>query len=302
MRSDIWQPRRSADDFARVRRIVRDAQNRLRRPRPTLGLRGWALYLLAAPLLPAAVFALADGAVVATLGAVAAFALIAGGARLNRRGMLESRLAPERRFTATARFPFQLAAVAMVASGTMIAAALVAGHDTVASLLFGVVAAAGMVIGYAVPAPRLRRTRPSPRHKIEDPAQRRLVQEAEQRLLAIERAALSIGNPELEHHLTRVVDEGQQTLMQLAQRPSELHRARRFFHVHLEGAERVAGAYAKAHRILRDGILEAKFRDVLMQIATAFRRQREQLAANDIDDLDVQIEVLRKQLQREGIA
>ncbi|MDJ0740059.1 MAG: 5-bromo-4-chloroindolyl phosphate hydrolysis family protein [Gammaproteobacteria bacterium] len=300
MRSDIWQARGASDELARVRRIVRDAQSRLRRPRPTLGLRGWALYLLAAPLLPAAVFALADGAVLATIGAVAAFALIAGGARLNRRGMLERQLAPERRFTATVRFPFQLAAVAMVAFGTMIAAALVAGHDTAASLLFGVVAAAGMVIGYAVPAPRLRR--PHPRHRIEDPAQRRLVQEAEQRLLAIERAALSIGNPELERHLARVVDEGQQTLLQLAQRPSDLHRARRFFHVHLEGAERVAGAYAKAHRILRDGTLEAKFRNVLMQIATAFRRQREQLAANDIDDLDIQIEVLRKQLQREGIA
>jgi len=33
-----------------------------------------------------------------------------------------------------------------------------------------------------------------------------------------------------------------------------------------------------------------------------FERQRRQLLAHDIDDLDVKIEVLRKKLEREGLS
>lgn len=301
MRSDSLAQLLSHDDVERVRRHLREGSERIAHWRRTrVGLRGMLLYLLGLPLLPAALVGLARGDVTTALGAATALGLIVAGARLNRRGLIERRVAPDRRFTRDNAFPFQHAAVVAVATGTALAAHTATAHGLAASLLFGLVAGIGMVLAYEVPGWReLRARRPQP---IRDDAVRTALQEAEQRLLGIERAAIAIGNPELEQRLLRIVEEGHAVLAELAGRPDALHHARRFLHVHLEGAERVAGAYAKSHRILRGGMLEARFQGVLVQVEAAFRRQRRQLRENDLTDLDVQIEVLRKQLEREGIA
>lgn len=301
MLSDAWLQRLPPGELARLRGLLRDGRTSFARwRRHRLGLRGALLYLLALPLLPAAVVGLARGDLTTFLAASTAFALTVGAARLNRRGLLERRLAAERRFTRSARFPFQQAAVALLAAGTALAAHLVAAHGLFASVLFGGLAAGGMVLAYDVPG--WRQLRDYVPKRIADPTIRSAVQDAENRLLAIERSALSIGNADLERHLLRIVGNGHAILAQLADRPDDLYRARRFFNVHLEGAERVAVAYARSHRVLRGGPMEAKFRDVLEQIEAAFRRQHRRLLHHEMDDLDIQIDVLRKQLQREGLA
>ena len=125
--------------------------------------------------------------------------------------------------------------------------------------------------------------------------------EAELRILAIEKAALRIGNRELEQRLHRIAGQGRAVLEQVVARPEERFRARKFLNVYLEGAERVASRYAQTHRLARGQELEQNFRNVLTEIETVFGRQLNRLAEHDVFDLDVQIEVLRKQLEREGI-
>ncbi len=131
---------------------------------------------------------------------------------------------------------------------------------------------------------------------------RRALEDAEDRLLAIERSALAIGNLELQQRLLSIAREGHAILAQLAERPALLQRLRRFLIVYLEGAERVATGYARTHRVMRGGVLEAKFRSVLVQIESAFRRQRQALREDGLTDLDIQMDVLRRQLQREGLS
>jgi len=131
---------------------------------------------------------------------------------------------------------------------------------------------------------------------------RTALQRAEGRVLAIELAAEGIGNAELEARLRRIASLGRGILALIAERPTELARARKFLNVYLEGAERVASRYVRTHRLSRSGVLESSFRNILAEIEAVFERQRKQLLAHDIDDLDVQIEVLRKQLEREGLS
>ena len=87
----------------------------------------------------------------------------------------------------------------------------------------------------------------------------------------------------------------------IAERPGELFRARKFLSVYLEGAERVASRYVKTHRIARSRVLEQNFRNVLDEIETVFERQRALLMEHDVADLDIQIDVLRKRMDSEGI-
>ncbi len=89
-------------------------------------------------------------------------------------------------------------------------------------------------------------------------------------------------------------------LEQIAERPSDLRRARRFLTVFLEGAEQVSDGYVRTHRHADSPELEQNFRNVLVSIEDQFARQRERLRQADVLDLDVQIEVLKKQLEQEG--
>jgi len=125
--------------------------------------------------------------------------------------------------------------------------------------------------------------------------------EAEDRLITIERAARAVGNPELSARLAGIAAEGRAILAQIAARPSDLRRARRFLTVFLEGAEQVSDGYVRTHRHAGSPELEQSFRNVLVTIEEQFRRQREHLRQADVLDLDVQIEVLRRQLEQEGI-
>lgn len=268
--------------------------------RRRLGLRGVLLYLLPFPLPLAGLIGLASGDAGAALSAIAAFAALIGGAYLNRRALREQLIAPERRFTRPATIPYGYLAAALVAAGTATAAGGVVGHDTLTSGLFALLAAAGFHLSYPLPSARSMLPRPAPAPA--DTRVRSALETAERRLLAIELAAEGIGNLELEQRLRRIAAQGRGILEVIAARPGELSRARKFLNVYLEGAERVASRYVQTHRLSRSRALESRFRNVLAEIEAVFERQRTVLLEHDVDDLDVQIEVLRKQLEREGLA
>ena len=290
----------SADDVESIRLAVNDARSRfLAWRRRRLGLRGALLYVASGPLLVAAPLALSFGNLTVALVSLLAFTLVAVAATLNRRGMLERLLAPERRYTQAIVLPYQYLSMLPLAAAVFAVAYLAVGHGVLVSATYAALALAGFYLAYQPAAPR--RLPSAPAVRIDDPALRRALQQAEQQLLSIEAAALNVGNQELEQRLRRIVDQGRTVLSMLAEQPSELFRARQFLTVHLDGAERVARRYAKTHRLARGGDLEQSFRSVLAQIEKAIEQQRRQLLKREAFDLDVQIAALRKQLERQGI-
>ncbi len=59
--------------------------------------------------------------------------------------------------------------------------------------------------------------------------------------------------------------------------------------------------YANTHLQAEIPELEQNFRSLLDNIENVFKEQKEKLLQEDLFDLDVQIEVLAKQLKHEGI-
>jgi 5-bromo-4-chloroindolyl phosphate hydrolysis protein len=295
-----FEPSRAGAGLGAVSDAARSARQHYAVWRRTrVGLRGLLLYVLAAPLPFAAIVALAGGGLSAAAASAAAFVLISLGASLNRRGMLEELVAPERRFTRSLRLPHKYLAVLSIGAGTAVAAYGAVGQSAPVSLVFALLAGLGFHLSYRLPAPAsvLGLTR----ERVPDRALQSALEQAERRILSIEKAALSIGNPELEQRLGRIAAKGRAVLQVIVERPGERYRARKFLNVYLEGAERVAGRYARTHRLARGRALEENFRNVLVEIERVFDRQLSRLAEHDVFDLDVQIEVLRRQLEREGI-
>lgn len=278
-------------------RELRDRLQSWRRSR--VGLRGALLYVLASPLALAAIVFLAKGSLFAALTAGSAFGLVVLGGALNRRAILEELVASRRRFAPRWRVPVRYLAALSLGTGTALAAYGAVGQGAAVSLAFGALAVFGFHLSYRLPRPQAVLGAPHP--AVRDEGLRRALAEAEGRILTIEKAALQVGNRELEQRLKRIAAHGRAVLEHIVARPDERFRARKFLNVYLEGAERVASRYARTHRLVRGRQLEQNFRNVLGEIERVFERQLEQLSEHDVFDLDVQIEVLRKQLEREGI-
>ena len=73
--------------------------------------------------------------------------------------------------------------------------------------------------------------------------------------------------------------------------------------MYLDGSQQVTEGYARMHAS-GDGDteqLEDNFRRVLTTIETVIAEQQQKLKENNVSELDVQIEVLQMQLEKEGV-
>ncbi len=126
--------------------------------------------------------------------------------------------------------------------------------------------------------------------------------EAEKKIEAIDDARVSIYNLELNRRLKSIVKEAKKVLKLIEENPNDLYRARKFLVVYLDGAKRVIEGYAKTKEEgAKTKELDDKFQDILDMIETTFKEQQQKLKENSIENLDVQIEVLKKRMQYEGV-
>jgi hypothetical protein len=257
------------------------------------------LFILPAPLVLASIIALGAGRFGDMLADAAAFSLCMLGAVLTRRGMQAACAARVRWPGAKPRLSLKNLGAAALAAGTAVAAHFGVGHGVANSLAFAGIALIAFHLLYGLDPIRISRARGHDGSADADLAA--TLEEAEARILSIERSAGRIRNPELRRRLGRIAAQGRDILGMIEQRPRDLRRARKFLTVYLEGAERVTQGYAATHRLADSSELEQNFRNVLITVEDVFAEQQKRLLEKDLMDLDVQIEVLNKQLKREGI-
>lgn len=262
-------------------------------------VKGMLLFLLPIPLLLAAVIALGAGNLVALVAEGGAFALYMLGAVLTRRGILAKRNEPKLRYARRASVSPKNLGAGFITLATGIAAYFAVGHGLFQSIALGAATLLAYHLLYGLEPLTLDRLPIT--GDDEDERVAKALAEAEQRILSIEKAARAIGNSELRERLGRIGIQGREILGQIERRPRDLRRARKFLTVYLEGAQQVTQGYADTHRLADSRELEQNFRTVLVTIEEVFAAQQKRLLDTDLMDLDVQIEVLTKQMKREGI-
>ena len=269
--------------------------------------RGWLLYLLSFPLLPAALFALQDGYQVIALARGAGFALAVGAATLIRKGIRldnEAIRRKLRRRASTVRY--RAVGAVMLAVGTALVSGLGlhSSYGPVGSVLMGLAVLLGCYLYYDFDGigrkdPEVAAVGITTEELVE------LLDEAEGRIVAIENASRDIRNIEFRDRLRRITAEARDILETIERDPVDARRARKFLKVYLDGARQVTEGYARSHRhgpLSAEGLeLEGNFRRVLGTIETVIAEQQEKLRENNLSELDVQIEVLQMQLEKEGV-
>ena len=266
--------------------------------------RAWTLriapFLLALPL----VTNLLAGDVIQIVGLALGLLLLLGACALVEAGLAREADYHARTIVKAPRPPRKLLGAALAGVAVLVAAWWGAGTGPGLAVVLGLAAAAGCGLAYGLDprqdkglAPELARKAGLRTEQVIE-----AIDEAEGKLREIEQAAAHLHNRELTARIGRIVAQGRGVLAQIEHDPSDLRRARRFLVTYLDGTRDVVRKYGQQQQDLADTELAASFRHVLETVERVFAEQEEVLKRNETMDLEVQIEVLRTQLEREGVA
>lgn len=263
-------------------------------------IKGALLYLMPIPLLFAAISALGKGDLLQLIGTGGGFALAILGARLARKGIVIEATAEQKKLRRrTSTIPYKLLGGVAVTAAVVLVSLLVIGKGLIGSALYGAVTLLGFYLYYGFdPAskdPEISAVGITNEEVID------LLEEAEGRIEAIEAARKKISNPELNDRLRSIIAGVRKILDIIEEDPRDARRARKFIRVYLDGAQQVTEGYARTHTLGETGLLEENFRRVLTTIETVIAEQQQKLLENNLSELDVNIEVLQMQLEKEGV-
>ena len=257
------------------------------------------LLVLPIPLIPSVFIALARGNFVNFLTALTAWLLLLGAAWCVRRGLVHEAQLQRLGWSRSGPLPWKTLGAVAAGLATALCSVFIIGHSVPASIAVGLTTLAGVVLNYR-PDRLFLRARAGPlvsrNREVAD-----ALEEARRKIDSIDSARAQIRNSELQRRIHRIIGQAMDILATIADDPVTLGRARRFLKVYLDGTQRVIEGYARIHRDQRTGQLEDNFRNVLVTIEDTFGEQQRTLRRKDALDLDVQIEVLAKQLENEGV-
>lgn len=274
------------------------AERYVKKPPRDVSLKGFLLFLLPLPLLPAMVTSFMSGGAGTMLSRLIPALLFLAGAIMMRSGLIYE-AAYNKRAVAKAPAPRKTLASILTALGAAACIYYAVGRPVIDAAVAGLLAFAGCWLAYG-PDPR--------RDKAAKAAQGyttaevvAALEEAESKLVRIDTARKDIRNAELGGRLRKIIGQARKILKVIEEDPRDIRRARKFLNTYLDGALKVSEGYARTHKMVDPGELESNFRNVLATIEDVFDEQYDKLLQDDVTDLDVQIEVLKLQLEREGV-
>ena len=129
----------------------------------------------------------------------------------------------------------------------------------------------------------------------------RIVDEAEKHLTAMSDAIKRAGDRRLEGRVERFQTTARDMFRTVENDPRDLTAARKYMGVYLMGARDATVKFADLYARTRDAKARDDYEALLTDLEENFTARTRTLMLDDRSDLDVEIEVLRERLQRDGI-
>ncbi len=129
----------------------------------------------------------------------------------------------------------------------------------------------------------------------------RVVDEAERHLAAMKDAIRRARVPALERRVDEFVDTARGMFRVVEEDPRDLTSARRFLGVYLLGARDATVQFADLYARSQNEEARSDYEALLDDLESSFAQKTEKLLLDDKSMLDVEIEVLRDRLEREGV-
>lgn len=129
----------------------------------------------------------------------------------------------------------------------------------------------------------------------------RAVGEAERHLASMKEAIRGSGVPALVRRVDEFSETARQMFRAVEDDPSDLTGARRFLGVYLLGARDATIQFSELYARTKNEEARADYEALLDDLEGSFAARTEKMLLDDKSSLDVEIEVLRERLAREGI-
>lgn len=129
----------------------------------------------------------------------------------------------------------------------------------------------------------------------------RTIEEAEKHLAAMKDAVLRARDREAERRVDLVIAQAREMFRAVEDDPRDLSTARKYLGVYLMGARDATAKFADVYAQTKDAAVKADYFALLDDLERGMEAKRETLLITDRTDLDVEIEVLRDRLKRDGL-
>jgi hypothetical protein len=128
----------------------------------------------------------------------------------------------------------------------------------------------------------------------------RVVDQAKELLDAMNKAVKATNNQKVIDQTSRFTKTANDVCLAVQSDPRDLSQVRKYLTVYLTGARDSARKFAQLSSASENLSTQAKFMALLEDLEVSFRGKLDVIKSNDIEDLDVEIDVLRDRLKRDG--
>ena len=263
------------------------------------GASAYLLFALPIPLLIAAIVHIFGGRLVPFLLALAFFAAYGFAGTLVKTGLTKEAAFKAQRIARAALVPYKTFGAIIAGAATFGVAWLLTHHGFLISIAFGGGTLAGCMLFYGSDPWGAKGLKD--RGSLDGATVVKALEDARAKLARIETAAKAVTQPEFRRDLRDVLGKADEVIAEIERDPRDLRRARKFLNVYLSGAADVTEDFVETWPRTKSPELEAGFRELLVDMKQVFAEQHEKLLRDDELDLDVQMEVLRTRLEKEGV-
>jgi hypothetical protein len=228
---------------------------------------------------------------------LSALGLLLLAAWLTREGLRAEEAYDARRIARRPAIPRKILAALCTGVGLGLAGA--AGGGVLAPLVYGVAGTALHALAFGLDP--LRDKHAGDIDSFQNTRVARVVDQAEEYLAAMSTAVRRVGDRALEARLEQFQTTVRDMLRTVEDDPRDLTAARKYLGVYLMGARDAAVKYADLATRAPNPEARENFLALLADLERNFTAKTRALMADSSADLDIEIEVLRERLEREGV-
>ncbi|MFV0333047.1 MAG: 5-bromo-4-chloroindolyl phosphate hydrolysis family protein [Tropicimonas sp.] len=230
---------------------------------------------------------------------LAAAATLAAGAFTLAEGLRAEAAFEERKLARRPALPRKIIAAGLAGLGVCLACLNPAGGGIVQPLLYGVIAMALHLAAFGLDP--LRNKNIDGVDHFQQDRVARVIDEAEEQLARMASAIARAGDRKIERRVEGFQATARHMCRTVEEDPRDLAAARKFLVVYLKGAADATVKFADLYARNRDEGARDGYAALLDDLERNFSAKTETLMLADRSALDVEIEVLRDRLQREGV-
>ena len=266
--------------------------------KPKAGFRAWLLMMAPLPLLFSGFGNIIKADPAGIIRDFAAFTILVLAAWLLREGLKAEAAFHDRKSARKPAFPRKV--FASVLTGLSVGLALTGGTGSIlVPITLGLLAAGLHSVAFGLDP--LKNKGGASIDAFSDRRVAMAVDEAEGHITTMLNTLAPLKDRALQTNLNAFVATAREMFRTVENDPRDLSAARKYLSVYLMGAKDATIKFADLYQKNRDPIARAAYEGLLSDLDTTFKSRRQELLLDDRSDLDVEIDVLRDRLRREGV-